>query len=135
MLGLLGLWPTEANTVVWPMTLTFNSPDHEIACPAERCVGGYLEELWRADSVGVGSPAWKLTRAKWEIQPTGTDPAYRMAITWPHQSYLPKGVPLVWTLRAYGDSIRTLSERSAPTSELVILLPPLGPTDPVVRRP
>lgn len=127
-------WTTPAETATpWPTTLWFESVDHEIVCPAERCVNGYLQEIWPAATVGVGNPVWKLTRSKWEVTPTGTTPPYKMTIVWPHHSYLPKNVPLALTLRAYGASVRDVSARSNPTPETVILLPPLAPTGPVVR--
>lgn len=132
-LALLSVGHESRATVAWPMWLYFDSADHGIACPADQCVAGYIQEVWTAGSVGVGAPVWRITLAKWEVEATGSTPAYRVRIIWPHATYLPKDTPLVWTLTAYGMSLQSTSPRSAPTPETVILPRPVRPATATVR--
>lgn len=113
--------------------LWFDSVDHGIVCPADRCVSGYRLELWPQGAVGVGAPVYTAIRERWEVEATGSQPAYRLRVAFVPWPSVATGQPYVWTLRALGEYHRNPSPLSAPTPELLIV-PPVQPATEVVLQ-
>lgn len=121
--GVLTWWAAPAADGYW---LWFDSADHGIVCPADRCVSAYQVELWPQGAVGIGTPVVSLIRERWEVEATGSQPAYRLHVAWLPWREVATGQPYVWTLRALGAFKRHPSPLSAPTPETLVI-PPLAP--------
>jgi hypothetical protein len=117
LLCLLSVVPNvNAQTVYNPTVIQFNSLDHSIACPADKCVSSYKVEYWlQGVDPATGQPVSTYTLAKAKVVASGiTDPAWQanLADLTPIPA-IPVGSNYVARVIAVGLDAATLSARSA----------------------
>ena len=138
LLGLAAPTAAQTPTVINPTMLEFDSLDHAVACPGDRCVVSYTVEAWGASVDPVsGAPIVTCNLPKTAVAPSPpptVSPAYRAPFaSCAPMLGLPTGQLLVIRLRAVGDF--AASERSTPSPPFVRAVAARSPTNVRVSAP